>query len=231
MAQDKDGQMSHGADGRSDEHPMAGMDHDHKQNEVAAVASMTGGHVHHGLHMKMTAMRTGSPSDEQRAQHIVDSLRTSLEKYKDYHGAIADGYKPFLPNLPQKEYHFTNDWHGFLEAFTFDPARPTSLLYKKTSDGYELIGAMFTMPKNATEGQLDARVPLSVASWHLHTNQCMPPKGQEKSSDWTKFGLTGSLATPESCAGAGGRFFPSIFGWMVHVYLYEDSTDKAFGHM
>ncbi len=126
--------------------------------------------------------------------------------------ALADGYKPFLPNLRQKEYHFTSYWHGFLEAFTFDPARPTSLLYKKISDGYELTGAMFTMPKNATEDQLDARIPLSVARWHLHTNLCMPPKGQEKFSDWTKFGLAGSIATPESCAEAGGRFFPSIFG-------------------
>lgn len=216
---------------RMDDHHMAGMDHDNKQNEVAAVASMTGGHRHNGIHMKMTAMRPLSPRDEQRAEHIVDSLRISLEKYKDYHAALADGYKPFLPKLPQKEYHFTNYWHGFLEAFTFDPGRPTSLLYKKTSGGYELTGAMFTMPKNATEDQLDARVPLSVASWHLHTNLCMPAKGQEKSADWTKFGLAGSLATPESCADAGGRFFPSVFGWMVHVYPYEDSANKVFGHM
>lgn len=214
----------------SEDH-MPGMNHDGKQNEAAAVTSMTPGHHHNGLHMKMTPMRAPMSGDEQRAEQIVVSLRGSLEKYKDYHAALADGYKPFLPNLPQKEYHFTNNWHGFLEAFTFDAARPTSLLYRKTDGGYELAGAMFTMPKDATEEQLDARVPLSVASWHLHTNLCMPAKGQEKTSDWTKFGLAGSIATPDSCAEAGGRFFPSIFGWMVHVYPYEDSRNKIFGHM
>ena len=26
----------------------------------------------------------------------------------------------------------------------------------------------------------------------------------------------------------GGRFQPSIFGWMVHVYPYEDGLDKIF---
>jgi len=142
--------------------------------------------------------------------------------------ALADGYKIFLPNLPQPEYHFTNYKNGFLEAFTFDPARPTSLLYKKTSTGYELAGAMYTMPKRATEEQLNERVPLSVASWHLHTNLCMPPANQRREADWTKFGLRGSIATREACDTAGGRFHPVIFGWMVHVYPYEDSTEKIF---
>ena len=73
-----------------------------------------------------------------------------------------------MPDIPQPEYHFTSYKNGFLEAFTFDPARPTSLLYKKTSAGYELVGAMYTMPKRASEDQLNVRVPLSIASWHLH---------------------------------------------------------------
>ena len=46
-----------------------------------------------------------------------------------------------------------------MEAFTFDPARPTSLLYKKTATGYELVGALYTMPKRATEDQLNERGP------------------------------------------------------------------------
>ena len=88
-----------------------------------------------------------------------------IAKYKDYHVALNEGYKIFLPNVAQPEYHFTNYGHGFLEAFAFDPGRPTSLLYKKTTDGYELVGAMYTMPKRANEEQLNDRVPLSVATW------------------------------------------------------------------
>jgi hypothetical protein len=142
--------------------------------------------------------------------------------------ALNEGYKIFLPNLPQPEYHFTNYGHGFLEAFTFDPGRPTSLLYKKTTDGYELVGAMYTIPKRASEDQLNERVPLSVASWHLHTNLCMPPRDQRKTADYTKFGLHGSITTQETCDAAGGKFHPVVFGWMVHVYPYEDSTEKIF---
>src|SRR6266404_4109581 len=182
----------------------------------------------HNLHMRMTAMRPQTPGDAARASEIVSQLRSGIEKYKDYHVALNDGYKIFLPNLAQPEYHFTNYWNGFLEAFAFDPARPTSLLYRKTSDGYELVGAMYTMPKRATEDQLNARVPLSVATWHLHTNLCMPQKGQFRSTSWTKFGLKGSIATQEACDAAGGRFQPVIFGWMVHLYPYEDSLDKIF---
>ena len=213
-----------------DHSSMPGMDMDDaKANEAHAVHDMTPGHMDaHSLHMHMTAMRTETPEDAARAKEIVTQLRAGIEKYKDYHVALNDGYKIFLPNLSQPEYHFTSYKNGFLEAFTFDPARPTSLLYKKTSDGYELVGAMYTMPKRATEDQLNARVPLSVTMWHLHTNLCMPQKGQLRSADWTKFGLKGSIATEEACDAAGGRFHPVIFGWMVHVYPYEDSTDKIF---
>ena len=213
-----------------DHSKMSGMDMDDaKANEAHAVHDMTPGHTDaHSLHMHMTAMRSQTPEDAARANEIVTQLRSGIERYKDFHVALNDGYKIFLPNLPQPEYHFTSYWNGFLEAFNFDPARPTSLLYKKTSTGYALVGAMYTMPKRATEDQLNARVPLSIANWHLHTNLCMPQKRQIRNTDWTKFGLKGSIATQDACDAAGGRFQPVIFGWMVHVYPYEDSVDKVF---
>ena len=216
-----------------------GMDHskmpgmsmdtdDAKSSEPAAMHDMA--HMHHGdnPHMHMTAPHPQTAGDVERANEIVKELRAGIAKYKDYRVALNDGYKIFLPNVPQPEYHFTNYANGFLEAFTFDPARPTSLLYKKTADGYELVGAMYTMPKRASEEQLNERVPLSVATWHLHTNLCMPARGERKTADYTKFGLHGSITTQEACDAAGGTFHPVIFGWMVHVYPYEDSTDKIF---
>jgi hypothetical protein len=209
---------------------MPGMDMgDEKSNERAAVQDMTPGHSDaHSHHMFMTSMRTQTPADVERANEIVTQLRSGIEKYKDYHAALDDGFKIFLPNLQQPEYHFTSYRNGFLESLTFDPARPTSLLYKKTATGYELVGAMYTMPKRATEDQLNARVPLSVAMWHLHTNLCMPPRDQLRSADWTKFGLHGSIISEDACSEAGGRFHPIIFGWMVHVYPYEQGIDNIF---
>ncbi len=208
--------------------PAMDMD-DAKANEAHAVHDMTPGHhAAHSAHMHMTAARPQTPEDVARAKEIVDQLREGIAKYKDYRVALADGYKIFLPNVPQPEYHFTNYKNGFLEAFTFEPSRPTSLLYKKTATGYELVGAMYSMPKRATEEQLNERIPLSVATWHLHTNLCMPPLGQGRNADWTKFGLRGSITTQEACDSAGGRFHPVIFGWMVHVYPFEGSSDKIF---
>src|SRR5216684_1816127 len=189
----------------TDHDSMPGMEMDDaKANEARAVHDMTRGHMDaHNLHLHMTAMRPQTPEDLARANEIAAQLRSGIEKYKDYHVALNGGYKIFLPNLPQPEYHFTNYWNGFLEAFAFDPARPTSLLYRKTATGYELVGAMYTI-------------------------LCMPPKDRLRSADWSKFGLLGSIATQQACDAAGGRFRPSIFGWMVHVYPYEDSLDKVF---
>lgn len=229
-----EGQASQGQ--QADHSKMPGMDmpgmnmdsDEGKSSEPGAMQDMA--HMHHGdtPHMHMTAMRAQTPEDAERAEKIVAELRRGIEKYKDYHVALNEGYKIFAPNVPQPEYHFTNYTNGFLEAFTFDPSRPTSLLYKKTKDGYELVGAMYTMPKRATEEQLNERVPLSVASWHLHTNLCMPPVGQRKNADWSKFGLRGSITTQAACDAAGGVFHPVIFGWMTHVYPYESSLGEQF---
>src|ERR1700742_1795516 len=168
----------------ADHSSMPGMNMEEKTSERAAVNDMTPGHHDaHAEHMYMTTMRDRTPEDVARAGDIVTKLRAGIEKYKDYHVALNEGYRIFLPNVPQPEYHFTSYKNGFLEAFTFDPTRPTSLLYKKTATGYQLVGAMYTMPKRATEDQLNERVPLSVAMWHLHTNLCMPPKGDALSMD------------------------------------------------
>jgi hypothetical protein len=208
--------------------PGMGTDPDSASAERDAMHDME--HMHHGdtPHMHMTTLRPQNATDEKRAQEIVEQLRAGIDKYKDYHVALGEGFRIFLPNVKQDEYHFTNYENAMLEAFTFDPSRPTSLLYKKTATGYELVGAMYTMPKTATEAQLNERVPLSIATWHLHTNLCMPPQGERLTADYTKFGLRGSITTRDACDTAGGRFYPVIFGWMVHVYPYEDTTAKMF---
>ena len=143
-----------------------GQTSDDQQTEHGAMNAMS--HMHHhqmGPHMYMTKLRAATPQDWAKADEIVKELRESIEKYKDYHAALADGFRIFMPNLPQAEYHFTNYYNGYLESFSFDPTRPTSLLYKKTKTGYDLIGAMYTMPKRVSEEQLNERVPLGVAQW------------------------------------------------------------------
>jgi hypothetical protein len=227
--------MDHNMPGMDMNHDMPGMEmgkgseEKDQQAEHGAMEAMS--HMHHhqmGPHMYMTKLRTATPEEHAKADQIAKELRESIERYKDYHAALADGFRIFMPNLPQAEYHFTNYYNGFLESFSFDPSRPTSLLYKKTKTGYDLIGAMYTMPKRVSEEQLNERIPLSIAQWHLHTNFCLPPKDERGHADWTKFGLQGSITTKAACSEEEGTFYPVIFGWMVHVYPFEDSPEKIW---
>jgi len=202
---------------------------------MSGMSGMSGDMSHMDMsanpHMFMTELAPKQPGDDRRAQEIVEILSKSIAKYKDYKLALADGYQIFLPNVPQPIYHFTNYRNAVAAAFIFNPAHPTSLLYKKSGAGYELIGAMFTAPKTATHQQLDDRVPLSVARWHEHVNFCLPPRGTPPSQiDWKKFGLAGSISTEDACAAANGRFIKQIFGWMVHVYPFEQDPEKLWAH-
>src|SRR2546428_11585804 len=91
-------------------------------------------HMDRGPHRKMTTRRDLKPGDQEKADQVLEAARSSAEKYKDYRAAVADGYKIFLPNLPQKQYHFTNYWYGFEAGMRFNPEHPTSLLYEKNGD-------------------------------------------------------------------------------------------------
>ena len=181
------------------------------------------GHMDMGAHMKMTALRPARPGDAERAQQVVEAARKASGKYIDYHAALADGYKIFHPELPQKMYHFTNYQYAFEAAFSFNPEHPTSLLYEKHGDDYKLIGVMYTASKRMGEDQLDQRVPLSIAQWHEHVNFCAPPAGRKNEYliPHSQFGLRGSITTQEACDAASGTFHPVIFNWMVHVYPFE----------
>ena len=148
----------------------------------------------------------------------------------------ADGYKMFAPQIKnQPQYHFTNKWNAIRNQFGFDPARPTSLLYKKDEQGrFHLIGAMYTASKRTSEGDLNDRVPLSVAHWHRHVNWCIPARNAKER--WTEskngrpvFGPLG-VATKDECKAADGRFLPQAFGWMVHANTFAGSDLKSIWH-
>jgi len=193
-----------------DMHDMPGMGGD---GSASAMRVMESHHMDMGPHMKMTSVRAMQPGDQEKADQIVTAARSVAEKYKGYKVALADGFKIFLPNLPQKQYHFTNYWNAFEAARHLDPSRPTSLLYEKHGEDYKLIGIMYTARKNTTEDDLNSRIRLRVAQWHAHVNLCMPPadKRREALPPNAKYGLAGSIATKEECDAAGGKFHPQSF--------------------
>jgi hypothetical protein len=198
---------------------------------TGADLAMSGHDMDMGPHMFMTSARPANASDDERAAGIVAELRPAIEKYKDYKVALADGFKIFLPDVPQPHYHFTNYEYAREAQTSFNPAHPTSLLYEKTADGYVLQGAMYTAPRFYSEADLNARVPLSVARWHEHVNLCFAPRDAHVPPGSSKeFGFRGSISTEEACKQAGGRWMPQIFNWMVHVYPYETDPEKVWAH-
>jgi len=211
--------------------PMGDKSNDKEDNDASAhVMKSMEGHMDMGPHMKMTALRPAKTGDAKRAKEIAEAARSAAEKYTDYHTALADGFKIFLPNIPQKIYHFTNYRYGFEAAMRFDPEHPTSLLYEKHGEDYKLIGVMYTAPKRFTEEQLDERIPLSVAQWHEHVNFCKAPADRKGEGllPHPQFGFRGSITTQEACDAAGGTFLPVVFNWMVHVYPFEKNPADIF---
>jgi hypothetical protein len=179
-------------------------------------------------HMEMSPTRKPTHADSVRAKAVAAELKRAIAKYQDTAVAVADGYRMFAPNLKnQPVYHFTKKGNAFLEAFRFNAERPTSLLYKRGTDGaLHLVGAMYTLPKRASLRKLDDRVPLSIARWHKHVNWCVPKRGEQ--SRWTEahegfpvFGPASPIATRDLCDAVGGKFHESLLGWMIHANVYE----------
>ena len=208
---------------------------------AAADSAMSGGDMAHmSGHMYMTAPRPLKDGDPQKADALVQSAKAAMEPYRDYRKALDDGYEIFLPNIPQSQYHFTKYEFGREARSRFDSHKPTSLLYTKMAGGgYKLVGAMYTDRVDATEDELNDRIPLSIARWHQHINFCKAPTGRktEYFGPEAKFGLRGSITTKEACDAVGGEFHPHLFGWMVHVYPYEtdpkdiwSTVDDDHGH-
>lgn len=182
-------------------------------------------------HMELTPTRSPTHADSVRALAVAAELKRAIEKYADTAAAVADGYKMFLPGLKaQHVYHFTNNRHALGAVFHFDATKPTSILYSRGSDGsLHLVGAMYTMPKNAKLDRLNDRVPLSIARWHKHVNWCVPKNGGasrwlEQKNGAPVFGPESAIATKAECDAVHGDFHPNLFGWMIHANVYEGST-------
>ncbi len=206
---------------------MAGMDMS-GTNDMGdmgpSMAAMAG-------HMYITPLRPRQPGDEEKAKAVVAQVKASIERYKDYRKALADGYVIGNPKVDQPQFHFNNQVNIAEAEHHFDPTKPSSLLYRKTpTQRYRLEGVMFTVPPDAPEDELNNRIPLSIARWHVHENFCAAPANrvQEYLGQHPKFGMFGSLRTAEACKAEGGTFYPRIFTWMIHVFPYQDKLKDVF---
>ena len=196
-----------------------------------AVHDAMSGHMDANPHLRLTPVRAPTAADSARAARIVIEARAGIAKYRDVRLAERDGYRMFAPGIRnQPVYHYTKAGAAIRAQFRFDAAEPTSLLYKRNADGsMRLVGAMYTAPKDATPEQLNERVPLGIARWHLHTNMCVPKMTQlerwvEFDGGKPVFGPVSPIATRKACDAVDGRFLPVVFNWMVHANVFESDV-------
>lgn len=208
----------------------ARLNSQHEMETAPLIAAMASTHMDMGPHMRMTAVRPPQAGDEQRAGEVASRARQAIEKYQDYRVALRDGYEILLPRVPQQMYHFNHPVYYVEAERHFNVEHPTSLLYEKNGGGYRLIGLMYTAPAELTEDELNERIPLSVAHWHQHVNICLPEGDplQNLFGNGTRFGLDGSISTAEECHKVDGQFYPRLFGWMVHLYPDEQTSEAMW---
>lgn len=211
---------------------MGAMDSADHPSAMAAHQAMSGAMIE-DPHLRLTRLRPETRADSARAAQLVADMRRTLAQYRDVRVAEARGFRQFLPGVKQPVYHFTN-WRWAIDAmFQFDPAKPTSLLYRQEPDGqFVLVGAMYTAPARTAADELDRRIPLSVARWHEHVNWCLPPRGaaarwREVRDGRAVFGPRSPIATRAACESVGGRFRSRIFGWMVHVQAFASDDPSV----
>jgi hypothetical protein len=176
-------------------------------------------------HMQMSLKREPVPGDDARAAEILAAANAVLSKYRDVNTAVRDGYKPFFPaGRIGEEIHYTNYRRRRVEQLQIDYRRPSSILYRRTTEGLQAVGVMYTAPTDATAEQLNAIAPLSFATWHRHVDFCGGPKtlpAAEQFGPNARFGPQGSIHTEEACDGAQGLWIPVVLEWMTHVYPNE----------
>jgi hypothetical protein len=176
-------------------------------------------------HMQMSLKAEAVPDDTERAIAILKVAAGVLSQYRDVNTAVRDGYKPFFPTgRIGEEIHYTNYRYRRKEQVRIDYDRPSSILYKRTVDGLEAVGVMYTAPTNSTPAQLNSIAPLSIATWHRHVDFCGGPKTLPKNEQFgpnARFGPQGSIHTEEDCTAAQGLWIPVVLEWMTHVYPNE----------
>ncbi len=204
--------------------PGMEMSKDEMRKMGPSMAAMAG-------HMIATPRWTEQPGDAERANAVIAQAKATMERYQDYHNALADGYVIANPDAQQTQWHFINDANNSEADVHFDPTKPSALLYLKARhNGYKLEGVMYTARLHESEDELNRRIPLSIARWHQHVNFCAAPadRVQEYFGPHPTFGMFGSINTKAACDAARGNFHPYMFAWMIHVFPYEKDLKGIF---
>jgi hypothetical protein len=133
-------------------------------------------------------------------------------KYPTTEAAEAAGYRNTTSDVPFMGMHYLN--FDMVRKGTFEPDRPTGLLFSKVDDGPpKLVGVWFLLLPGVggnTREQQPAGFAGDLDMWHAHIGLCL-------------VGTSGASEgeTRESCAEKGGNFTADL-RWMMHVWVAPD---------
>ncbi len=184
-------------------------------------------------HTRMSEARDAVPPDEMaHTQRLLAMLRSDLERYRDPAAAERDGFLKEGEDVPVGSLKHFFKYENFAKNQAhLDPKAPAAILYRRTANGFELAGVMFTAPISASMDELDRRIPLALGHWHSHRNICVPHKDAPPMTTHAQrapFGFEGTITTRAACDAANGVFLDNVYGWMTHVYPYAPTLADAF---
>lgn len=184
---------------------------------VVLVASLgtspSASHAQAHAHMAFTTAPSATTADTARALEVVRKLRAATAGYQTIEAAEAAGYS--LRQRPDRVrtggvLHLARGRTRGERPRPFDLSQPQVLLFQRDAGGtMRLAGVMLVAPPSATDEDLDAVIPRSVAPWHRHVNVC----GTIEDGMIRRFPRA---TTAEACAAAGGRFRAET-RYMIHV--------------
>lgn len=112
----------------------------------------------------------GHPPAALDSAHVafLEAAERALEAFADPADALAAGFRPLGPDMPNMGQHWVHP--GRAVGRPFDPAEPSMLTYLPVDGEQRLTGAAWTIPVGPDETPPDFPWP---GAWHAHAGRLM----------------------------------------------------------
>jgi hypothetical protein len=169
-----------------------------KPSDIAMLQQLAGSHtemVHAG---PAAAFPRPTPAASAELTRQIAAARVFARRVPTVAAARRLGYTLTLPPERGSGAHYT-DWR--IVNCTFDPARPSELLFDGTHDHSRLLAFSYLVVDTSGAPRSFAT---PAARWHRHFALCL---------------VDGRLLEREACAGGRGRVLDGRDLWMLHAWI------------
>ncbi len=164
---------------------------------------------------------------------VVAAVKASIREIQDYKNAIADGYLRGNPEvkqtwLPLQQWSLRTRGRPALRPHRNQPR--CSTLRPPTPGGFKPKGVMLPPSSNATESELNDRIPLSMAHWRISTSISVVRMPAKVKGVFRRSPEVRHVRVNDSQQGKRVRrrmepgYFRTSSTWMIHVFPYEDDA-------